>query len=364
MLDLGKVQHGVPSGYVGYILSAVPLNISVAEVVYRVAGDVSGHAVVRVDTVVGWTKPRPADEFASVRDRVVILTVVHFESHKPGKRVVTADPKLVEPIVNSFNHLTVNPPPGPLGFGECGGAGPTDGTVTYQVAFAESATATPDVVATVGGECMTVGVTVKGRPAAPLLQGRGDVRDQRGAPAGPGRTPFRLSDNGRTIGVCRACGVLCAEPSTGRNSRFAPIVAPLLMHAPPPRPEHHHADHKLAGPFSPDDDLVMVATTNAADAWVIAEQLKSEGIPAAVFSVGTAGYLSTLQHSEGSRVMVRRADSVEAARTRRRSVRKREHDGTDFRRRARVARREGEGLVGSFERRGRLTPRLTSELFR
>ena len=87
-----------------------------------------------------------------------------------------------------------------------------------------------------------------------------------------------------------------------------------LVDAPPPSPEHHHADHKSAGPFLPDDDLVMVATTNAADAWMIAEQLTGAGIPAAVFGVGTAGLLATVQHSEGSRVMVRRADSVEAAR--------------------------------------------------
>jgi hypothetical protein len=41
---------------------------------------------------------------------------------------------------------------------------------------------------------------------------------------------------------------------------------------------------------------------------MIAAQLRGTGIPAAVFGVGTAGALMTVQFAEGSRVMVRRAD--------------------------------------------------------
>ena len=88
----------------------------------------------------------------------------------------------------------------------------------------------------------------------------------------------------------------------------------LVTEPPPPRAKHreHVEHHKVAGPFLPDDDLVAVVTTNAVDAEMIAAQLRGTGIPAAVFGVGTAGALLTVQYSEGSRVMVRRAD-LEAA---------------------------------------------------
>jgi transcription initiation factor TFIIIB Brf1 subunit/transcription initiation factor TFIIB len=84
----------------------------------------------------------------------------------------------------------------------------------------------------------------------------------------------------------------------------------LVTEPPPPRVKHreHAEHHKVTGPFRPDDDLVPVATTNAVDAEMIAAQLRGTGIPAAVFGVGTAGALLTVQFVEGSRVMVRRAD--------------------------------------------------------
>jgi hypothetical protein len=84
-----------------------------------------------------------------------------------------------------------------------------------------------------------------------------------------------------------------------------------LVTEPPPLHVKHrdHVEHqRVTGPFLPDDDLVAVMTTNAVDAEMIAAQLRGTGIPAAVFGVGTAGALMTVQYSEGSRVMVRRAD--------------------------------------------------------
>jgi hypothetical protein len=87
-----------------------------------------------------------------------------------------------------------------------------------------------------------------------------------------------------------------------------------LVETPPADVDREEANHELVGPFLPDDDLVEVATTNAVDAELIAAQLRGSGIPAVVFGVGTAGDLLTVQHSEGSRVMVRRADREEAAR--------------------------------------------------
>lgn len=98
------------------------------------------------------------------------------------------------------------------------------------------------------------------------------------------------------IAVCADCGsALVSEP-------------------PPPRSHHreHVEHHKVTGPFLPDDDLVAVAATNAAEAEMIAAQLRVTGIRAAVFGPGTAGLLMTLQFTEGSRVMVRRADRAAA----------------------------------------------------
>ena len=60
--------------------------------------------------------------------------------------------------------------------------------------------------------------------------------------------------------------------------------------------------------FTRDDVLVELARFGGFKAEVIAAQLRSAGVPAAVFGVGTAGLLSAVQFSEGSRVMVRRID--------------------------------------------------------
>jgi hypothetical protein len=100
------------------------------------------------------------------------------------------------------------------------------------------------------------------------------------------------------IDVCADCGIA------------------LVADAPPPRTKHRDViEHReVTGPFLPDDDLVELATIHAFEAEVVAAQLRGAGIPAAVFGVGTAGLLSTVQLAEGSRVMVRRAD-LDAAET-------------------------------------------------
>jgi len=94
--------------------------------------------------------------------------------------------------------------------------------------------------------------------------------------------------------VCADCGVPLVESVPSRLER-QPV-------------DRQPTDHKIVGPFLPDDDLVAVATTNAVDAELIAGRLRGAGIHAAVFGVGTAGDLLAIQHVEGSRVMVRRAD--------------------------------------------------------
>ena len=124
--------------------------------------------VIRVDSIVAWTKPRPRAEFASAEDRVVILTVIHVDGPKPrpGKRVVATKAKLVQPIVRSFNQrLRLSAPAYSY---ECG---PGEYRLSYRVAFARSPDAPPDVVASMG-PCFGVGATA-GKRALPALRPTG-----------------------------------------------------------------------------------------------------------------------------------------------------------------------------------------------
>jgi hypothetical protein len=157
-------DRGVPSWGLQDDLSVDPPNISTAELQFSIAGDPAGHAVIRVDTVVGWTEPRPTDEFVAARDRSVIVSVIHSGggSGRVGKRVVSSDPKLVQPIVDTFNRLPVEPPNSVY---HCPSIGPR--TVSYRVAFAPAPTAPPDLVATIG-KCGPVEVIVNGRSAVEL----------------------------------------------------------------------------------------------------------------------------------------------------------------------------------------------------
>lgn len=148
-------------------LAVTPQNVSMGSLQLGITGNASGPSVVSADTIVGWTKPRPTDEFVPTTDRTVIVSVVHISPASPsngpiGKRVTTSDPRLVQPIVHTFNQLHVTPPPAPNG-GGC----PGPGTVEDRVTFSSSPTATPDVVATVG-RCGGVDVTVNGRTETEL----------------------------------------------------------------------------------------------------------------------------------------------------------------------------------------------------
>jgi hypothetical protein len=160
-------NRGIPTWGVEDDLSVAPQNISTAELQLAIAGNASGQAVMRVDTVVGWTEPRPRAEFVRTNERTVIVTVIHSGFGLPaggtiGKRVVTSDPKLVQPIVRTFDRLRIYPPGGVT---ECGAL--SAHPVVYRVAFAASPTSTPEVVATVG-RCGSVQVIVGGRDAPGL----------------------------------------------------------------------------------------------------------------------------------------------------------------------------------------------------
>jgi hypothetical protein len=171
----GFTSPGGSSGTIGGVqefgveddLSVLPPNISVAELQLRIVGNAAGAGVVRVDSEVAWTAPRPDDEFVSPRDHVMILSTIHaYESGKPvGKHLIVTEANLVRPIVTAFNSARVEPPAGTLRFRECGYIGLHD--IVYRIAFATTATATPDVVATL--QCAAISVTVNGRPA-PSLQ--------------------------------------------------------------------------------------------------------------------------------------------------------------------------------------------------
>jgi hypothetical protein len=91
----------------------------------------------------------------------VIVNVVRGRG-PAGKRVVTSDPKLVHPIVQEFNRLRVEPPDSVYHCPAIGGR-----TVAYQVAFATTPTATPDLLATIG-LCGPIQVTVGGTVAPSL----------------------------------------------------------------------------------------------------------------------------------------------------------------------------------------------------
>jgi len=154
-------SNGVPSWGIVWILAAAPMNISVAELQVGIVGGQAGTSVVRVDAVVGWTAPRPANEYVSAQDHVVVVTYFTESLGKENvhrRRVITA-PKQVALLVAVFNQLRVMPPNASFHCPPSSGA--------YRLAFSRSASAAPDVVAEVGN-CRFVNVTIDGRPA-PLL---------------------------------------------------------------------------------------------------------------------------------------------------------------------------------------------------
>jgi Putative prokaryotic signal transducing protein len=66
--------------------------------------------------------------------------------------------------------------------------------------------------------------------------------------------------------------------------------------------------------FGPDDDPVELTRDSAVESEMIAAQLRGAGIATVVLGVGTGGWMSAVQFSYGSRIMVRGSD-LEAAQT-------------------------------------------------
>jgi hypothetical protein len=149
---------------VEYSNRPLPANITAAELDVRVEASGAASSIVNVVGVAQWTPPRPARERIGAADDVVIVSVVHF--FQPGKpvvrRVVVTDRARVAAIVRAFNDLRVAP------VGEVFHCYLLRNTaVSYRIAFATSARATPDVVATIA-PCANVAITVDGRSRASL----------------------------------------------------------------------------------------------------------------------------------------------------------------------------------------------------
>jgi hypothetical protein len=97
---------------------------------------------------------------------------------------------------------------------------------------------------------------------------------------------------------CADCGVALVSdpPAVHRDERHRERRA---------HDEHREHDRDE---LTNDDVLVELVRVPAVEAEVLAARLRGEGVGAVVVGVGTAGDLAPLQFSEGSRVMVRRAD--------------------------------------------------------
>ena len=82
----------------------------------------------------------------------------------------------------------------------------------------------------------------------------------------------------------------------------------------PERPPTRDQRHRPVGgePLLPNEKLVEVANVPAVEAKALIAHLRSADIASTVMNVGTAGELSALQYSEGSRVMVRVSDLTSA----------------------------------------------------
>ena len=80
----------------------------------------------------------------------------------------------------------------------------------------------------------------------------------------------------------------------------------------PPQPDTHHTRPRPSGPFSSEDVSVELINLSEIEAELVAAQLRSAGIPAAVVSVGFAASMVPVQFAQGSQVMVRRGDLAAA----------------------------------------------------
>ncbi len=150
-------------------LAKLPPNIALAGLEIGVEAHGAG-SLVNVIGGAQWTQVRPADEHVGDRDDVVVVSLFPLQGGGPAvQRVVVTGAKEAA-IALAFNAQKVSPTGDAAG--GCFALGVN--AVTYRVAFAVSATATPDIVATIA-PCTPVTVTVGGRRSVSLAWGSGNL---------------------------------------------------------------------------------------------------------------------------------------------------------------------------------------------
>jgi hypothetical protein len=168
----GFEENGVgssssPAGQAQYVierLHVLPPNVSNAGLEIGVGAGAPGTSLVNVVGVVQWTPLRPANELVPAADHVVIVSVVQI--YQPAKpvvgRVVVSDPVKVAQITRRFDGLRVAPPGQVF---HC--VAVRTNAVAYRIAFATTAAATPDLIAT-DAICSSIEVTAGGHRSASL----------------------------------------------------------------------------------------------------------------------------------------------------------------------------------------------------
>ena len=146
---------------------SLPPELGAVSLEASVTADGANGSWIYVDAEVSWRARRPVAESVGPLDRV--LTVSEFRDTKPDKvlrhRVIT-DQAIVGPIVKAFDEL-------PVAIPTSGGCTADFGTsLSYRIAFSRSASAPPDLVATVGTFCREgTSVDLHGRPSLALERG-------------------------------------------------------------------------------------------------------------------------------------------------------------------------------------------------
>ncbi|MDQ1475383.1 MAG: hypothetical protein QOE62_612 [Actinomycetota bacterium] len=147
----------------------LPANISIAQLQVAVVNAAGGGAVVRVDSLVGWTAPKPSNESVASTDRVAVATRAQGVSPViAAGRVVVSDPAGFRRLQDAFDGLRVAPPDEVV---HCPAISAK--SFTYTVAFSDSEQGSPDIVATTG-VCRGVTVLAAGKHA-PALDDRAGV---------------------------------------------------------------------------------------------------------------------------------------------------------------------------------------------
>jgi hypothetical protein len=149
-------------------LGRLPANIAVAGLEIGVEAHGAG-SLVNVIAGAQWTVLRPGDERVGDRHAVVVVSELPWSHDAPAGRRVVATGARRSAIVRAFNMQNVS---ATVGGDSCFALGVN--TVSYRVAFAPSAAAMPDVVATIA-PCTPVGVTVNGRRSVSLAWGSGGL---------------------------------------------------------------------------------------------------------------------------------------------------------------------------------------------